>query len=216
MGKDGTTQKTILIIGLLLVFSIVVGVWLILDFITIGPGLPPSESMPDWYVPESITDSKQECAPLFPKISKYCSHGNYTRRTMLAVWYFDDDKKFLQSEDELTQYLEKHGQISTVELDISKEIDEEIRRLESGNGWQSTLGQKNFNVTKYENEITSGYFLVYKRPFLESRDDYFIVYYGTRGSVNLSEQTPVLKRLISRSYYMSNEDGTVEGLKVNT
>ncbi|KGK98505.1 hypothetical protein LI82_12490 [Methanococcoides methylutens] len=198
---------------LLILIITAVGVWFILDFITIGPGLPPSEAMPDWYVPKSITDSKQECTPFFPKISKYCSYGNYTRRTMLVVWYFDDDKKFLQSENELNEYLSERGKVSTVQLDISEEIGEEIKRLESKNTWRPTLGPKRFDATKYESEITSGYFLVYKKPFLESREDQFIVYYGTKGSVNLSEQTPALKKLIAKSYYMANEDGTVEGLK---
>lgn len=204
-------KKTILLVLII----IVGGIWFILDFIAIGPGLPPSEAMPDWYVPKSITDNKQECTLLFPKISQFCSYGNYTRRTMLAVWYFDDDKKFLQSENELTQYLEEHGQVSTVQLDINEEIDEEVKRLESKNAWRPTFGQKKFDAAKYDSEITSGYFLVYKKPFLESRNDYFIVYYGTRGSVNLSEQTPVLKKLIAKTYYMANENGTVEGLKIN-
>jgi len=32
-----------------------------------------------------------------------------------------------------------------------------------------------------------------KKPFLESREDYFIVYYGTMGAADLFEQTGALK-----------------------
>jgi len=54
---------------------------------------------------------------------------------------------------------------------------------------------------------------VYKRPFLKGREDYFIAYYGIMGTTNLTEETPVLKKLIAKSYYMSNEEGKVDGLR---
>jgi len=79
-------------------------------------------------------------------------------------------------------------------------------------GEEDRYRPKTFNTTKYESEITSGYFLVYKKPFLESRDDYFIVYYGAMGSVDLSNQTPFLKELIADEYYL-NEPGTIGDLK---
>jgi hypothetical protein len=43
-------------------------------------------------------------------------------------------------------------------------------------------------------------------------EDYFIVYHGIMGLTNLTEETPELKKLISESYYMSNEEGKVDGL----
>jgi len=91
-------------------------------------------------------------------------------------------------------------------------MDEEIKRRESRLAWGPTFGPKRFDVTEYESETTSGYFLVYKKPFLAGRDDYFIVYYGLMGSVNLSNQTPLLKELITDGYYL-NEPGTVGSLK---
>jgi len=33
------------------------------------------------------------------------------------------------------------------------------------------------------------------------------------GTTNLTEETPVLKKLIAKSYYMSNEEGKVDGLR---
>ena len=95
--------------------------WFILDFIAIGPGLPPSAGMPEWYVPgcgsrmengtlievrsvaehfeligDRIIDESPSC---FPAVSQYCGYAN-CRRTgsddqyLIASWYFDDSKKF--------------------------------------------------------------------------------------------------------------------------
>ncbi len=130
--------------------------------------------------------------PFFPVLSQYCGYANYSRtgsddRYLAGEWYFNDSEEFLQVEKGLYQYLEEHGRVSTVELNISKG-----------------------DATKYESETTSGYFLVYKNTF--GRDgDYFIVYYGVVGSVDLSNQTPFLKALIADRYPTGS--GTVGGLK---
>ena len=220
------------IIVILILFTIGgLCVWFILDFVVIGPGLPSPADMAMWYIPgtstkiengtivknqavaehfELIGDRKEECPPLFPAVSQYCGYADYTRAGsddsyLVIAWYFNDLKKFLQVEEELYQYLEVNGQVSTVELNIN----EEIERF----GKEERYGLKIFNVTKYESEITSGYFLVYKKPFgLVERDDYFIVYYGSMGSVDLSGQTPHLKELIAYEYYLQ-EPGTLGGLK---
>jgi hypothetical protein len=39
------------IVFLIFLAVAVIGVWFLLNFIKIGPGLPPSESMPKWYIP---------------------------------------------------------------------------------------------------------------------------------------------------------------------
>jgi len=166
---------------------------------------------------ELIGDRMEGYPFCFPAVSQYCGYANYTRtgsddRYLIAAWYFDDSKNFLQAEEDLYQYLEEYGRISTVELDIDEEMDAEIKRRESRLAWGPTFGPKRFNVTEYESETTSGYFLVYKKPFLAGRDDYFIVYYGLMGSVNLSNQAPFLKELITDGYYL-NEPGTVGELK---
>ena len=233
------SKKSKIVASLVLLMVGGLCMWFILDFVAIGPGLPPPAGMPEWYVPgcgtrmenetlievrsvaehfelidDRIIDESPSC---FPAVSQYCGYAN-CRRTgsddqyLIAAWYFDDEKKFLQSERDLYQYLEKHGRVSTVELDISEEISEEIKRRENRSAWGPTFGPKSFDATKYESEITSGFFLVYKKPFLEGRDDYFIVYYGAMGSVDFSKQRPLLKKLIAASYYL-NESGTIGGLK---
>jgi hypothetical protein len=134
--------------------------------------------------------------PFFPALSQYCGYANYSRtgsddRYIAGEWYFDDSEEFLQAEKELCRYLEEHGRVSTVKLTISEET-------------------KGFDATKYECETTSGYFLVYKNTF-GREGDYFIVYYGAVGSVDLSNQTPFLKALIADRYPTGS--GTVGHLK---
>lgn len=82
----------------LLVFLIIalLGVWLIFDVIPIGPGLPPSEGMPGWYIPGAWQGNEQGCTSLFPKISPYCNAGNYSQEKLINVWYFDDESEFLK------------------------------------------------------------------------------------------------------------------------
>lgn len=195
-----------------LIFFIValLGVWLVFDFIQIGPGLPPSEAMPKWYIPGAWQGNVQSCTPSFPKNSPYCNAGNYSEGKFINVWYFDDESKFLKGEDTLYLYLEENGNVFHQELNISAELQEKIGRREVENFPNLT----SFNATGYESPETSGYFLVYERPFLKGREDYFIAYYGIMGTTNLTEETPALKKLIARSYYMSNEEGKVEGLMV--
>lgn len=220
------------IVAILALFIIgILSVWfIVLPFIAIGPGLPPPAGMPEWYIPgydikienESIVKDRSVAEqfelignriinknlPYFPVISQYCGYANYSRtrsddRYLVAAWYFEDSKKFLQAEEELLQYLEGHGRVSNMMVDIS----EEIKRSGKDERYK---GEIMFDVTQYENEITSGYFLVYNNPF-GIRDDYFIVYYGFVGSFNLSNQTVFLKELIADGYYV-NEPGTVGNL----
>lgn len=194
----------------ILIFFIValIGVWFVLDFIRIGPGLPPSESMPKWYIPGAWQGNEQGCTSLFPEISPYCKVGRYSDGRFISVWYFDDESEFLEGEDTLYRDLEENGNVFQQELNISTELQEEIERREVENFPNLT----SFNSTGYEGPETSGYFLVYERPFLKGREDYFIVYYGIMGTTNLTEEAPTLKILMAESYYMSNEEGRVDDL----
>ena len=203
----------------------------VLNFFAMGPGLPPPAGMPEWYVPgcgiqmtengtlievrsvaehfeligDRIIDESPSC---FPAISQYCGYVN-CRRTgsddqyLIAAWYFDDNKKFARAEEELYHYLKEHGEVYAVELNIS----EDLKRL----GKEREHTPEKFNVTGYESETTSGYFLVYKNPFGRDMDEFFIVYYGSMGSVDLPNQTPFLKELIADGYYL-HVPGTVGSL----
>ncbi|MGP8329957.1 MAG: hypothetical protein ACT6FF_06530 [Methanosarcinaceae archaeon] len=217
----------------ILVLFIVVGLftWFtfssVLNFFAIGPGLPPPEGMPEWYIPgcgtrmengtlievRSVAEHFEligdriigESPSCFPAVSQYCGYAN-CRRTgsddqyLIASWYFDDSKKFSRAEVDFYQYLKERGRVSTVELNIS----EDLKRL----GKEREHTPVKFNVTGYESETTSGYFLVYKNPFGRNMDEFFIVYYGSMGSVDLPSQTPFLKELLADGYYL-NVPGTV-------
>jgi len=198
-----------------LIFLVIalIGVWFILDVISIGPGLPPSEGMPGWYIPGAWQGNEQGCTSLFPKISPYCNSGNYSGGKFINVWYFDDESKFLKGENTLYLYLEGNGYVFHQELNISAELQEVIEKREAENSWRPIYGPYSFNVTGYKSPETSGYFLVYEKSFLKEREDYFIVYYGIRGTTNLTEETPELKKLIAESYYMANVEGKVDSLK---
>lgn len=193
---------------------VLIGTYLVLDFIRIGPGLPSSEGMSGWYIPGAWQGNVHDCTSLFPKISPYCNLGKYPEGKFVNVWYFDDESEFLKGENTLYHYLEKNGNMFQQELNITKELEEVIERREGENSWSPTYGPFSFNATGYEISKTSGYFLVYERPFLKGREDYFIAYYGINGTANLTEESPALKKMIAESYYMADVDGKVDNLKL--
>lgn len=207
MSYRKVSKKEIIVASvIMLIFFIVAvaGLWFVLDSLRIGPGLPPLELMPKWYIPDASKGHGQTCETLFPKISPYCNVANISGGKFMNVWYFDNENEFLKGEATLYRYLNENGNVFQQELKIRTGIQEEIKVIET----------INFNATRYESPETSGYFLVYERPFLETREDYFIVYYGIRGMTNLTDETPALKELIAKSYYMGNEKGKVDNLKI--
>lgn len=209
-------RKKLILVGLLIVLIFFIGILTLLDFVAIGPGLPPSKVMPNWYIPgaDDWQGNRNSCFSSFPNtISPYCNVGKFSDENFINVWYFDDESGFFKGKDTLYRYLNKKGNVFEQELNISTELQKKIKRDEAENSWCPTFGSRSFNATGYESSETSGYFLVYERPFLETREDYFIVYYGFMGTENLTEQTPALKELIAESYYMGNEKGKVDSLK---
>jgi hypothetical protein len=201
------SKKEIFLASLImLVFFIVsaAGLWLVIDSLRIGPGLPPPEVMSKWYIPDASKGNAQVCTSLFPKISPYCNVANTSGRKLISVWYFDNESEFITGEDTLYRYLNENGNVSQQKLNIVTGVIEETKTVETST----------FNTTKYESPETSGYFLVYEKPFLETHEDDFIVYYGIRGMTNLTKETPALKDLIAKSYYMCNKKGKVDSLKM--
>lgn len=206
-------RKISRIASILALFALIgLFVWfIVLHFVVIGPGYPSPEYLKTWYIPSSVHGYRigetGSSPPIFPALSQYSEYANYTRRKsndryLISEWYFDNRKEFLQAEAVLYQYLEGHGRLSTAQLNISEEL-----KIIDG-GWM--YGPATFNATKYESEMTSGYFLIYKDTF--GSDNYFIVYHGSMGLVNLSNQTPFLKALIADSY-PSGPKVIVGGLK---
>jgi hypothetical protein len=151
----------------------------------VGPGLPPSEMLAEWYLPDSMQGDDADYLSLFPDLSPYAACGNYTRHTMMCTWYFEDQDAFLHAETNLSRYLAGSGEVDIVELDLTGvNITDEIS------------GPRVFNATRYQNETTSGYFLIFSKPFFD-RNDCYIVYYGTRDNGTL--QDPELEKMMARS-----------------
>ena len=172
------------------------------DFV-VGPGLPAPEDMVYWYVPKNLKDNSLDLSPYFPAISQYSDSMNYTRKTMMTVWYFDEYENMKNGEKKLYTYLKENGNVSDKKIDIS----EQLVKYEN----KRVFGSTNLNVTRYESEETSGYFAVIIKPFGDGLDNYFIIYYGTNEK-KLNEEIDTIKNLIAKRFYMTNENGYVRGL----
>jgi hypothetical protein len=143
---------------------------------------------------ELIGDRTKGTPSCFPAVSKYSSYVYYKRngtdeRYLIASWYFNDEKKFMQARFDLASYLKEHGTARSSGFFIPSQ------NLE-------------FAVTGYNSNTTSGRFVTYIRPFSADQNDYFIVYYGLMGRI--SEQHLALNKLMAEGHY--NEAGIVEPL----
>lgn len=156
---------------------------------SIGPGLHSAEGMTEWYLLDSNIHHT-----LFSGLGGYSDSENYSDSLVMMVWYFEKENAFISAEKMLKFHLNESGHTEYVDLDLN--------RVSS-----------NISATKYESNKTSGYFIVYKRPFLDSREDYFITYYGTTDPTNFAYQEDEIMDMIERSYYSSA--GEVTGLEIN-
>ena len=147
---------------------------------------------------ELIGDRTKGTPSCFPVVSEYSSCVYYGRnetdeRYLIASWYFNDEKQFMQARIDLATYIKEYGVASPAGFyRVSHKLDGSA-------------------VTKYESNTTSGYFITFIRPFSADQNDYFIVYHGLMGSSQISVQTrSVLRKLMAEGY--CNESGTVEPL----
>jgi hypothetical protein len=145
--------------------------------------------------------------PIFPGLSPYTSSVFHTREGsddlyLTVVWLFTDRDRFLNQQGVLNSfYLERYGNLSTATLTF--EYNEE-----PGNSANRQHRTNTFNVTGFENNITSGYFTTIQYPE-SKKPDFYIVYYGTVRSGNLSRQTPYLKKLMDRFFYPDSPGRTI-------
>ncbi|UGV39802.1 hypothetical protein J7W08_06610 [Methanococcoides orientis] len=186
-----------------------ISIYVVSTYLIIGPGLPPAEIMKEWYLPDRASDKEADLS-LFPTISEYSAAGSYSNSTIMCVWYFEKKSSFLEGELKLSEYLKKSGQFKIVEINITNELDAVIN--DRGKNWQPTNGPRVFNATRYQGTETSGYFIVYRTPFLETSEDYFITYYGTKDTTNFTGKQNDILYLIARSYYLG--EGNVTSLDI--
>jgi len=223
--------KKILIAGIIV---LIVGVIVAAFIISAMTDPIPPKVRAGWYLPQQdivwttsgpdSTPSTQEhlilaghrdvSAPQFPTLSPYCRYENYTHLTtngqyMIAVWYFNDKRKFLESQKNLVGFLETYGKISSVELNFTEHI---LRSGKSAPGIPDSQNRStipdHIKATGYESVNTSGYFFTVTIPGVgvlppESdyaiNNEYYIVYYGTTTEANLTSQTPFLKDMIAET-----------------
>jgi len=173
------------------------------DDFTVGP--TPPEVMLSWYMPPDLVNKAVNQSIYFPSISRYSCSVNYTRRTMMTVWYFDNYNDLKIGEQELYNYLEEHGKLQDDTVDITEKLEE------VGND-NTIYGPTELNVSLYESNETSGYFAVIIEPFRGNQSVYYLIYYGTNGKP-IDEENETVKKLISKEYSMANENGYVRGLQ---
>ncbi|NLI61933.1 MAG: hypothetical protein GX362_00775 [Methanosarcinaceae archaeon] len=125
----------------------------------------------------------------------------------IGIWYFEDYDEFLKQELILCDFLKKNGNVKNMEIDVSSEINKfkYKHRLSFG-------GPEKFNVTLYESDKTTGFFVSLEKPLHEPKDDYVIAYYGIdKSSLNDSDINNI-KALITNSFLTNT--GQVRALNI--
>jgi hypothetical protein len=225
--------KKILIAGIIILIAIVmIAAFFFLSAMT-DP--TPPHVRAGWYLPHQdivwttsgpdSTPSTQErlilaghrdaSPPQFPALSPYSRYENYTHRTtndqyMIAVWYFNDERKFLESQKKLVGFLKTSGTISSIELNFTEQIMIfEKSVTDSQDSQKRHTIPAILKITGYRSDKTSGYFFTVTIPgvgVLPSESDYtvnkeyYIVYYGITTEANLTSQTPFLQDMIAQTY----------------
>lgn len=212
-------KRTRMVLFLILIAVGVAGIVLVMDFLAIGPGYPPTEALQKWFIPKpgyeygengSVSENRtiyddivlvgeieEGCPPPFPDLSRYCGYATYadTRagdRYLVVNWYFNTTAALSQAEKELCQYLQVSGNLSSAELTLPAESEPS----------QDNQGSRPLSIpaTKFESDRSSGYFVVVEKPLTPEHNDYFIVYFGVVGSAALPDHTAALESLMLRSY----------------
>lgn len=196
-----TRPKKIILLAII-ILALFVTAYSFLFAISIGPGLPGPEGMVYWYVPDYLKDNKLDPSPYFPAISEYSDSMNYTSKTIMTVWYFDDPDDLQKGEEELCRYLKEHGDVFSDTVDIIEEGEDYENKTD--------MSLTSLNVTRYESEETSGYFQLIIQPFGDGLDHNFIIYYGTKGKT-LTEGNGI-KKTVAKQYQRNYKGGYIRGL----
>lgn len=136
----------------------------------------------------------EKTMPYFPGLSEYWAYTNlsYVKtgdRYIAQAWYFNNWSKFSTEREKLFLYLHQQGTLTPAVLDISPEL------IATNNSYLAGYKTRFVNVTKYQSNETSGYFIIFNTDFFYD-ESYYITYYGVTGSSDLMEETNPLKMLI--------------------
>ncbi|MFA4876699.1 MAG: hypothetical protein WC586_04755 [Methanoregula sp.] len=128
---------------------------------------------------------------------------------MIAVWYFTDDNKFLESALRLKEYLKNSGTLTTVELDYpsSNGTSQSIRDFPNTHDNSRLPGH--LTTTGYESPDSTGLFFTAEipGPGIQSgvsrytvNNEHYIVYYATAEPQDLGSQLLFLREMIGETY----------------
>ena len=129
----------------------------------------------------------------FPELSPYWAYKHFLyvktgEIYVTQVWFFDDWGMFQTKKNELSRYLQMHGQVSKVSINLSDEL------VLSNNSVYSGLKSRQFNVTEYRGKDTSGYFIVHENSRYPGINCY-IIYLGVTGPADVQDHLDPLKKL---------------------
>ncbi|ACL16955.1 hypothetical protein [Methanosphaerula palustris] len=133
---------------------------------------------------------REKRPPFLSNVSDNYYYTNFTspktgEQYLTAVWYFSDWDGFIKEKDELHRYLQQHGTVTPVALNLSPELassnSSDLVNLSGSEQWQA------IDATQYESDETSGYLLTF---VMDSHPgvNYYIAYYGVVGPTDLREE----------------------------
>ncbi|WP_440950509.1 hypothetical protein [Methanosphaerula subterraneus] len=145
-----------------------------------------------------ISRQGHEKRPPFPSnVSGNYYYTNFTspktgEQYLTAVWYFRDWDGFIKEKDELHRYLQQHGTVTPITLNLSPELagsnSSDLVTLSRSEQWQA------IDATRYESDETSGYLLTFVMDSYPGVN-YYIAYYGVVGPTDLREEAHRLNLL---------------------
>ncbi|ACL16959.1 MFS transporter [Methanosphaerula palustris] len=128
--------------------------------------------------------------PFLSNVSDNYYYTNFTspktgEQYLTAVWYFRDWDGFIKEKDELHRYLQQHGTVTPVALNLSPELADsnssDLVNLSRSEQWQA------IDATQYESDETSGYLLTFVMDSYPGVN-YYIAYYGVVGPTDMREE----------------------------
>lgn len=221
-------KKILIVIALtILVVAILSGALALFMTDPTPPQIRAGWYLPDqdivWTKPGSSTNPSEHLvltgkfngpAPQFPGLSPYCRYVNYTHETtgqkyMIAVWYFNDDGKFLEAQRQLKEYLVTSGTCRNVALNFSGSLTTGLSSIPGQDSYDNDLLPASLMTTGYESADTSGLLFTVELPGsgIESNgrhslgnNEHYIVYYGTVEPATLASRVDFLTGIIGRTY----------------
>ncbi len=222
----------------IILILVIGGIFLVINCLKIGPGVPPPQYLPRLLIPEGDIATENcsgqadtsksihfvrlgrisdESTALFPALSRYSSYATYqsgtTNATMIiAAWYFDNERDYSQAQKDLLEFLTANG--TTDAREIILEYPNKCRDSGTRNETKIPgLGKsRTIRGTTYSGKTGSGIFLAVSRPLMNERDDFFIQYYGTADPQGLFKNSSEIFDMISMNERPYSLTGDIQPL----